>query len=231
MISTGSNLEPVFVLYQYYPITFEIMYPKKTPKILRWPYPEMVWKVKTEKKEVFLTFDDGPIPEVTPWVLEQLKAFNATAMFFMVGDNIDKHPEIFQKVLDSGNGIGSHTQNHMVGWNTDLDKYIANVEQGARKLDSRFFRPPHGRIKKSQIKALKENYSLIMWDVLSGDFDLKLSSADCVKNVVENVSQGSIIVFHDSVKAWPRLERALPEILKQLKEKGYSFGDLRDYYK
>ena len=207
------------------------MYPVKTPKILRWPFPEMVWKVKTEKKEVFLTFDDGPIPEVTPWVLAQLEAFNATAMFFMVGDNIDKHPEVFRQVLDSGNGIGSHTQNHIVGWNTELEDYLANVKLCADKMESCFFRPPHGRIKRSQVKALKDGYNLIMWDVLSGDFDQTISAEKCVSNVLDKVSPGSVIVFHDSVKAWPRLEKALPELLKQLKEKGYSFGDLRDYYK
>ena len=207
------------------------MYPIKTPKILRWPYPEMVWKVKTEKKEVFLTFDDGPIPEITPWVLKKLKMFEAPAMFFMVGDNIDKHPEVFQQVLDSENGIGHHTQNHLVGWNSDLDTYLDNVELCASKMESRFFRPPHGRIKRSQVKVLKEDYNLIMWDVLSGDFDDSISVEKCVTNVIDNVSCGSIIVFHDSTKAWPRLEKALPEILIQLREKGYSFGDLRDYYK
>jgi peptidoglycan/xylan/chitin deacetylase (PgdA/CDA1 family) len=207
------------------------MYPIKTPKILRWPYPEMVWKVKTEKKEVFLTFDDGPIPEVTPWALSQLNAFDASAMFFMVGDNIDRYPDIFQQVLDSGNGVGSHTQNHLVGWNSSLEDYLENVDLCASKMDSSFFRPPHGRIKRSQVKALKEGYNLIMWDVLSGDFDQEISAEKCVDNVLDKVSSGSIIVFHDSVKAWPRLEKALPEILKQLKERGYSFGDLRNYYK
>jgi peptidoglycan/xylan/chitin deacetylase (PgdA/CDA1 family) len=224
-------LEPVFVSHLFYTITFEIMYPVKTPRILRWPFPEMVWKVKTKKKEVFLTFDDGPIPEVTPWVIEQLKAYDATAMFFMVGDNIDKYIKVYQHVLDSGNGVGHHTQNHLVGWNTGLEEYLENVELCACKMESSFFRPPHGRIKKSQIKALKEKYNLIMWDVLSGDFDQDTSAEKCISNVLDKISPGSIIVFHDSIKAWPRLERALPEILRQLKEKGYSFGDLRDYYK
>ena len=138
---------------------------------------------------------------------------------------------MFQEVLDSGSGIGSHTQNHIVGWNTSLEEYLANVELGAQKIESRFFRPPHGRIKKSQIKALKADYTLVMWDVLSGDFDQQISAEKCISNVLDKVSPGSIVVFHDSVKAWPRLEKALPEILKQLIENGYSFGDLRDYYK
>lgn len=207
------------------------MYPIQTPKIFRWPYPEMIWKVDTPKKEVFLTFDDGPIPEVTPWVLEQLKSCDATAMFFMVGENIDKHPEVFETVLNSGNAVASHTQNHLVGWNTDLENYLDNVEQAATKMESQFFRPPHGRIKKSQSRALKDKYHLVMWDVLSGDFDQNIDSDKVVSNVFENVQNGSIIVFHDSVKAWPRLEKALPIILKQLKDQGYSFGDLRDYYK
>lgn len=207
------------------------MYPIKTPKILRWPYPEMVWNVKTEKKEVFLTFDDGPIPEVTPWVLKQLTAYDAQAMFFMVGDNIDKHSDVFLQVLSSGNGIGSHTQNHLVGWNSKLEDYLKNVEECSSKIDSTFFRPPHGRIKKSQIAALKEKYKLIMWDVLSGDFDQTITSDRVVENVMDKVSPGSIIVFHDSIKAWPRLKGALPEVLSQLKEKGYSFGDLRECYK
>ena len=207
------------------------MYPIQTPKIFRWPYPEMIWKVDTPKKEVFLTFDDGPIPEVTPWVLEQLKAYGAQAMFFMVGDNIDKHSDVFKRVVESGNGIGSHTQNHLVGWNSKLEDYLKNVEECACKMESSFFRPPHGRIKKSQSKALKDKYQLVMWDVLSGDFDQSVDGDRVVSNVLENVRNGSIIVFHDSVKAWPRLEKALPIILKQLKDQGYSFGDLRDYYK
>lgn len=207
------------------------MYPIKTPRIVKWPYPEMEWRVKTKKKEVFLTFDDGPIPEVTPWVLEQLKSYAAQAMFFMVGDNIDKHPDIFEQVLSSGNGIGSHTQNHLVGWDTKLEPYLENVEACASKIDSNFFRPPHGRIKKSQIKALKDKCHLIMWDVLSGDFDKSIGYEKVVSNVIDNVQPGSIIVFHDSVKAWPRLEKAFPEILKKLVVEGYAFGDLREYYK
>ena len=175
----------------------------------------------------------GTVPnkKAINWVLEQLKAFEANAMFFMVGDNIDRHPEVFQQVLKSGNGVGSHTQNHMVGWNYKLEEYLDNVILCASKLDSNFFRPPHGRIKKSQIASLKTKYTIVMWDVLCGDFDESISSDKVVENVLKKVSPGSIIVFHDSAKAWPRLERALPEILKQLKKEGYSFGDLRDYYK
>ncbi len=203
------------------------MYPIKTPRILRWPYPEMVWQINTDKKEVFLTFDDGPIPEVTPWVLAELQKANATAMFFMVGQNAEKHAKIYNAVAEAGHGIGNHTYYHLTGWKTNTEEYLANVEKCNKLLKTPFFRPPHGRIKKSQLKHLKQKYHLIMWDVLSADFDENLSPEQCVKNVVENVKPGSIVVFHDSVKALPRLKTALPLALKQLKERGYSFGDLR----
>jgi peptidoglycan/xylan/chitin deacetylase (PgdA/CDA1 family) len=202
------------------------MYPIKTPKIVRWPYPELIWRVDTSIKEVFLTFDDGPIPEVTPWVLETLEKYNACATFFMVGENVAKHPDVFNQVVSSGNSIGNHTYNHLVGWKTDDGSYEENVKQCEELVQTNLFRPPHGRIKKSQIRALKKQYKLIMWDVLSGDFDTSTDSDTVVKNVLENVSSGSIIVFHDSIKAWPRLKEALPVILEKLKKEGYSFGDL-----
>jgi len=207
------------------------MYPVKTPRILRWPYPEMVWQIKTDKKEVFLTFDDGPIPEVTPWVLAELKKANATAMFFMVGENVVKHPNIFNAVAEAGHGIGNHTYNHLTGWKTSTHDYLANVEKCNKILNTPFFRPPHGRIKKSQLNQLKQKYHLIMWDVLSADFDENVSPEQCLKNVLKNIKPGSIVVFHDSIKAMPRLKTALPLVLQELKKAGFSFGDLRAHLK
>ena len=198
---------------------------------MRWPYPEMVWQVKTDKKEVFLTFDDGPIPEVTPWVLAELKKASATAMFFMVGENVVKHPNIYNAVAEAGHGIGNHTFNHLNGWVTKRNEYLNNVEQCSEVLETQFFRPPHGRIKRKQLKALKHKYNIIMWDVLSADFDEKVTVQQCVGNVLNNVQNGSIVVFHDSLKAMPRLEFVLPAVLDGLKKAGYNFGDLRKYLK
>ena len=197
--------------------------PAKTPRIVRWAYPECVWRLPTDGKDVYLTFDDGPTPEVTPWVLEELDKVGAKATFFLIGRNVEAHPEIVAQIRDRGHSIGNHCYNHEKGWVTADADYLESVAKTNALLQSNLFRPPYGRIKKSQIAALKDRYKIIMWDVLSHDYDKRLTPEECITNVVDNVRPGSIIVFHDSVKAWPNLCTSLPEVLKQLSAAGYVF--------
>lgn len=200
----------------------------KTHRIVKWLFPRYIWDYQTKEKTVWLTFDDGPIPAVTPWVLEQLSVHNARATFFCIGDNVRKHPDIFGKLLDAGHTIGNHTFNHWNGWKTPAPDYLANVmacrEAICERTDDRhrLFRPPYGRITRKQARVLRrQGYKIIMWDVVSADFDAGISPEQCVQNVVRNVRPGSIIVFHDSVKAWKNLEYALPKVLGFLTANGY----------
>ena len=204
------------------------MYLVKTPSIFRWMYPNLIWK-KSTKNTIFLTFDDGPIPEVTPFVLDTLKEYGAKATFFCIGDNVRKYPEVYRRVLDEGHSVGNHTFNHLKGWATEDDEYIKNIELCSQYVESDLFRPPYGRIKNSQIRELRKlnsNFKIIMWDVLSGDFDTKLKPEKCLRYVVKNTCPGSIVVFHDSIKAFPILEDVLPKALEFWKRKGYEFGAL-----
>lgn len=218
------------------------MYLVKSPLLLKWFYSALIWNKSRSKKIVYLTFDDGPIPNVTDFVLNTLKSFEAKATFFCIGDNITKHPEVFANVKNAGHAIGNHTFNHLKGWKTNDETYTANFLQCQQLTHSNLFRPPYGRIKKSQIKKLRTVYSaqftnlnpqttntdlqIIMWDVISYDFDARFSPEKCYQNVIRNTKNGSIIVFHDSLKAFDRLQYALPKTLKYLSEKGYQFGTL-----
>jgi peptidoglycan-N-acetylglucosamine deacetylase len=202
------------------------MYFIKPPVLLKLIYPEALWNIPTNKSEIYLTFDDGPIPEVTPWVLEQLKLFNASATFFCVGENVNKHPEIFQEVKNAGHSIGNHTYNHLNGWNCSKESYLKNIEECNNYTRSNLFRPPYGRLKFNQYKELKKRYKIVLWDVLSGDFDTKLSGEKCLENVIKNTKKGSILVFHDSLKAEMRLKYALPKVLEYYSEKGFIFKSL-----
>ncbi len=201
------------------------MYLIKTPFWLRAIYPNCTWKIPSKEKVIYLSFDDGPHPEATPFVLEELKKYNAKATFFCIGNNVLKHPNIYESILLAGHAVGNHTYDHLNGWKTDTNSYLENINDAASLIESNFFRPPYGRITKSQIKAIKQNKHLpnqiIMWDVLSGDFDLKLNGEDCARNVIKNVQPGSIIVFHDSQKAWDRLVVALPIVLQYFSNLGY----------
>ncbi len=181
------------------------------------------------EKKVYLTFDDGPTPEITEWTLNQLQRYDAKATFFCIGKNIQNHPDIFKKVITSGHAIGNHTFNHLNGWNTSDEMYFENVNLCADEISAqhsehncRLFRPPYGKIKPSQSKQLRKmGYTIVMWDVLSEDFDATITAEKCLENVLKNVKSGSIIVFHDSVKAYPHLEYVLPRTLQFLKEKGF----------
>ena len=206
------------------------MYLIKTPFLLRALYPNCVWKKPTNEKRIYLSFDDGPHPIATPFVLEQLDKYNAKASFFCIGKNVAEHPTIYEQIIAKGHTVGNHTQHHVNGWYTEDDLYLQNIQEASSLISSDFFRPPYGRIKRTQIKKIHANKNLpqqvIMWDVLSGDFDTKISGEACFKNVSKHTKAGSIVVFHDSAKAWDRLKIALPATLDYFSQKGYQFKAL-----
>ena len=195
----------------------------KTPSIVKRYYSGLVWDIPTEEKVIYLTFDDGPTPEVTSYVLKELSKYNAKATFFCLGCNVDKHPNIYQEIISEGHQIGNHTYHHLNGWHTNNQQYFDNVEKCSKTIDSKLFRPPYGRIKKSQSAKLIQDYKIVMWDVLSGDFDPKTTPEQCLKNVIDYTSEGSIVVFHDSKKASQNLSYALPKFLAYFHERGYRF--------
>ncbi len=201
----------------------------KTSTLIQRTFPGYVWKIPVKDNSVFLTFDDGPIPEITPWVLDQLDQYGAKASFFCIGDNVKKNPDIYNKINDKGHLLCNHTFNHLNGWKTDTKQYIDNVLECSKLVNSRFFRPPYGQIRKKQATKLKANgFKIIMWDVLSWDFSPKCSPEKCLKNVVNNVEAGSIIVFHDNIKAKKNLTYALPKTLKYLKDNNFICRTLND---
>ncbi|MGB4773679.1 MAG: polysaccharide deacetylase family protein [Daejeonella sp.] len=202
------------------------MYLTYSPFWLQSLYPSLTWHKSRDEKNLFLTFDDGPIPVVTPFVLNTLKKFDAKATFFCIGDNVAKHPDIFEQIIAEGHAVGNHTFNHLNGWKTDDLTYLQNIAQCDQLIISKLFRPPYGRATRSQYAIINTQYTTIMWDVLSGDFDLKLSPQECLNNVLKNTRNGSIILFHDSIKAWPRLETVLPQVLAHFRSKGYDFKSL-----
>ena len=203
------------------------MYLVKTPKFIQNLFPNFIWKIPSNEKVIYLTFDDGPIPEVTPWVLETLKKFNAQATFFCVGDNVKKHPEVFQNVLAHGHSVGNHTYNHLNGWATDNIPYFHNVRHCANLVKSTLFRPPYGKLMPKQAQFLQRHYRIIMWDVLSGDFDPKITQEQCLNNVKLKTKPGSIVVFHDSLKSFEKLQFVLPKVLQYFSDKGYRFEALQ----
>ena len=202
------------------------MYLVHTPQYVQALFPGLIWKMSGQQKSLYLTFDDGPIPEVTPWVLDILKEFQAKATFFCVGDNVRKHPGVFDLVLEDGHSIGNHTHNHLSGWATENISYFHNIRHCARLVPSNLFRPPYGKMKPSQVQFLQRHYRIIMWDVLSGDFDRDLTPHACSQNVINNAGPGSIIVFHDSLKAETNLRYALPKVLEHFSSLGYTFNAL-----
>jgi len=204
------------------------MYLVKTPQIIQNLFPNFTWTIPSEEKVLYLTFDDGPIPEVTPWVLQQLKDYEAHATFFCVGENVRKYPKVFQEVLRDGHAVGNHTDHHLNSWMTENVPYFHDVRRAAGEVGTVLFRPPYGRIKPKQAQFLQRHYRIVMWDVLSGDFDFKISKEQCLANVVNNAGPGSIVVFHDSLKAWDRLEYALPRVLEHFSQQGYRFEKLRE---
>lgn len=205
----------------------------KTNTIIKKVFSNYIWDIPNKKNTIYLTFDDGPTPEVTTWVLEILKKENIKATFFCIGKNIIVQPDLFKKILSEGHTIGNHTNNHLNGWKIDNDLYLENchtcetIIMKNSNIKPTLFRPPYGKIKKEQAKKIKNlGYKIIMWDVLSADFDTKITPQKCLDNVVSTVKSGSIIVFHDSQKAALNLKFALPKAIKELKQKGFVFETL-----
>lgn len=201
------------------------------PSFVKSWLPQLTWNIPSSTPTLFLTFDDGPIPEVTEFVLETLKKYEAKATFFCVGDNIRKHPHIFKMVLDGGHSVGNHTFNHLKGWQTPDEKYIENIAKCSSFINEfsngtvkdTLFRPPYGRISKSQIRLLLPSYKIIMWDVLTCDYNPSLSVDSCLRNSIKHTKNGSVVVFHDSVKSIQKLKTLLPSYIEHFKEKGYKF--------
>jgi peptidoglycan/xylan/chitin deacetylase (PgdA/CDA1 family) len=203
--------------------------PIRTPWLVKKLYPNLTWNKSPNARCIYLTFDDGPIPIVTPFVLNILKLYDAKATFFCIGDNVSKHPEIFEQVKNDGHAIGSHTYNHLNGWDTKDEAYLDNFQQADKLINSNLFRPPYGRIKKSQIKLLKATkpgLNIIMWSILSRDYDQTLDPEKCLENVLKNTKAGDIVLFHDSLKAKERMEYALPRALEYWSREGYEFKSL-----
>lgn len=206
----------------------------KTNAFIKRIFSNYVWDFPNTENKIYLTFDDGPTPDVTQWVLEELKKHKAKATFFCIGKNIDSNPDLFKKVIDEGHAIGNHTFNHFNGWTTKTDDYLKNIAlcqdaiNNLNSENSRLFRPPYGKIKTSQSKKLrKSGYKIIMWDVLSADFDQSITPEKCLENVLKNVVSGSIIIFHDSVKGYKNLEYVLPRTLQTLKNRDFIFEVIR----
>ncbi|HNR21008.1 MAG TPA: polysaccharide deacetylase family protein [Bacteroidia bacterium] len=195
----------------------------KTPVIVRKIYPELIWHLPTQEKKIYLTFDDGPIPGVTSWVLEQLNKYNAKATFFCVGDNVSKHKDIYDLILTNGHSTGNHTHNHLNGWFTLNKTYLKNIDECSNHVNSKLFRPPYGKITRKQIKAVAQNFKIIMWDVLSYDFDAGVKPEKVLDNVIRNAGNGSIVVMHDSIKAEKNLNYALPRLLEHFSGKDFLF--------
>ncbi|MEJ7779543.1 MAG: polysaccharide deacetylase family protein [Daejeonella sp.] len=205
------------------------MYLTYSPFWLQWLYPTLTWHKGRKEKYVYLTFDDGPTPVVTPFVLNILNNFGAKATFFCIGDNVKKFPEIYADVLANGHRVGNHTFDHLRGWDCSDEKYLSSVKKCSELVNSNLFRPPYGRIKKSQISSIRShlpNLHITMWDVLSGDFDPAVNGEKCLQNVLRHTRNGSIIVFHDSLKASGNLYESLPAVLSELTSRGFAFKTL-----
>jgi peptidoglycan/xylan/chitin deacetylase (PgdA/CDA1 family) len=203
----------------------------KTPWWLKKIYSSYTWSIPTKEKIIYLTFDDGPHPEITPFVLKELKNYNARATFFCIGKNVLAHPGIYKQILDEGHGVGNHTQNHLNGWKTSNDAYMKDIAEAANYIDSNLFRPPYGRITSFQAKHLGDamrgtKAKVIMWDVLSADFDARITKERCLQFVILRALPGSIVVFHDSEKAFEKLHYALPKVLHHFSENGFKFLSL-----
>jgi peptidoglycan/xylan/chitin deacetylase (PgdA/CDA1 family) len=196
----------------------------RTPDFIRRISPAVDWgDYRQQEPVVYLTFDDGPIPEVTPWVLDLLKKYKAKATFFCLGKHVERYPELYQRLQDEGHRIGNHTYDHPDGWRTDNLTYYKNVIRSAEMMDTDLFRPPYGRITPRQVRALKKRYKIVLWSILSEDYDRRQTPEQCVANITGKVRAGDILVFHDSIKAEPNLRGCLEPTLQYLQASGFSF--------
>ena len=205
----------------------------KTPTFVKLIFNKWTWNLSKNEKSIYLTFDDGPTPEITEWVIAELKKSNAKATFFCIGKNVKQHPSIFNKISKEGHSIGNHTNNHLKSTNTPNEAYLQNILIAENEIDnnsefeiqnSKLFRPPYGKLNLRTGKKLRKNgFKIVMWDVLSADFDTEITKEECLKNVIKNTERGSIIVFHDSLKASEKVKFVLPQILDYYSAKGYQF--------
>jgi peptidoglycan/xylan/chitin deacetylase (PgdA/CDA1 family) len=208
----------------------------RTPRHLKFIFRNWIWCFSSKEKVLYLTFDDGPTPEITEWTIQELKKYNAKATFFCIGKNIAEHPNIFQKIIEEKHSVGNHTNNHLNGWKTKTEDYLQNIEdaekyfeenQKSKIKNQKLFRPPYGRLTLKQSRKIrKKGYKIVMWDVLSADFDPAVSNEKCLENVIRNIQNGSIIVFHDSVKASEKLHFVLPQLLEYYSAKGFDFNSI-----
>ena len=196
----------------------------KTPSIAKYLFPSLVWKKNTDQKKIWITFDDGPDEKVTPYLINVLAEFNIKATFFIIGNQAKKNPELVKLIINSGHKIGNHSFSHLNGFCTNNNKYFEDVEQAKKYIDSDIFRPPYGKITPFQIKNLKKDFKIIMWDIMSWDFKENISSNKIFRNVMDNVESGSIILFHNNLKSYENLKKSLKIILKKLKEQEYQFS-------
>jgi len=200
------------------------MYWHKTPQIIQWLYPNCTWHKSRDYKSIYLTFDDGPIPEVTPQVLSILNKYDVKATFFCVGDNVRKNPDVYGQVISNGHKVGNHTFDHINGWKHTNEKYINSVNRCKEIMpEATFFRPAYGKAKRKSLNVISKNYEIVMWDVLAGDFDPTLSENDCLQNTIKATRNGSIVIFHDSLKAQKNMLYTLPLYIEHFKNKGYKF--------
>lgn len=202
----------------------------KTPWWVKKLYPDCVWDMPKKNKTLYLSFDDGPHPTITPFVLKLLKQYNAKASFFCIGENVEKHPDLFKQYIDEGHAVGNHTYKHLNGWKTNDDDYLYDIERTDRLMSTNLFRPPYGRISRSQIKKIRKDNSgkkIVMWNILAGDWVTTLTPDKCYDRVKEKISEGDIIVLHESNKSWERMSYCLPRLLKEFTAKGFVFAPIQ----
>ena len=201
------------------------------PFWLRAFFPKRIWTIKTNSPTIYLTFDDGPHPDITSFVLAQLAAYRAKATFFCIGDRVERYTSTYQLILDQGHTVGNHTMHHLNGWSTDTSVYLQDIAKASAVIDSPLFRPPYGKMRRAQAKGVpaamqKPNSKIVMWDILSADFDTRLTGKDCLAICKKYLQPGSIIVMHDSEKAWPRLSYLLPNLLAHASKEGFTFATI-----
>lgn len=201
-----------------------------SPWWMRRLVPGATWSMPKEGKKIYLSFDDGPHPDITPWVLDKLLQYQAKATFFCVGNNVVKYPEVYARILQEGHAVGNHTFQHLNGWKTKDNMYMEDVDKAAQYIDSTLFRPPYGKIglfQRNLLRRKRYNMQIVMWSVLSGDFDQRISGQQCLENIILTAKEGDIVVMHDSEKARERLEFALPRVLEYYYSRGYQFDSIR----
>lgn len=199
------------------------MFIEQVPDFVRNLYPKALWRMNPDEKAVYLTFDDGPIPVITPWVVELLGQYDIKATFFMVGDNVRKYPQEYMQVIENGHRVGNHTFNHLKGLFTSTAEYVENVEKADGLIHSNLFRPPHGMLRRKQYNELSRHYQFVMWDLVTRDYSKRMNGEDVLANVKRLVRNGSIITFHDSIRSENNLKYALPRSVEWLLEQGYEF--------